>query len=286
LRRGSDSQSVVTSTLLTYACDVTRARLTARQLPASLAPLVQELELRRPRVVTDLALAEAIEAAGSQLDADVAAERLVKSGWLLPLRTRRSWEFAPAARAGRLSAGDDWIEVRALLAHDPGAPIAVGFESAVWLLGFSSHQPSTPVYAHRAQWRPPRSLGHLRSVTFDWRLPAVVRGGLPVLQAATVVVAAAARPHLQGDWANADDWLPEAFRATTPNDVLSEASGRAAATLIRLGYLAEWSGREDVADLVAVGLRGRLPVSYLGPRDRPRRWANRWRLYDSLLPKR
>ena len=78
----------------------------------------------------------------------------------------------------------------------------------------------------------------------------------------------AERPAAQGNWANADDWLPETFRAVTPDDVLAEAAGRKVSTLARLGYLAEWSGRDDVADEVEALLPGRLPVIFLGPRDR------------------
>lgn len=109
--------------------------------------------------------------AETPLAPDTAAERLVRLGWLLPLRKRDAWEFAPAARAGRLSGGDPWIELRAVLAHDAAAPVAVAFESAVWELGHSSHQPTRPVVAHRPGWRSPRALD-ARAVTFDWRVPA------------------------------------------------------------------------------------------------------------------
>ncbi|MBI4730068.1 MAG: hypothetical protein HY775_11325 [Acidobacteria bacterium] len=223
---------------------------------------------------------------GLRLSADVAVDRLVRLGWLLPLRTRDSWEFAPAARAGRFRSGDPWIELRALLQHEPDAPVAVAFESAAWVLGHSSHQPSVPVLAHRRGWRPRRSLGGMRTVTHEWALPLRTVSGLPVWCEATVVVAAADRPAAQGDWANADDWLPETFGATTPDEVLAEASGRRASTLARLGYLAEWSGRRDIADRVAELLPSRLPVSSLGPRDSRDRWSKRWRLYDALLPTR
>jgi hypothetical protein len=91
---------------------------------------------------------------------------------------------------------------------------------------------------------------------------------------------------LRGDWHNANDWLPETFRATTPDDVLTEAKGRGKATVARIGYLAEWSHRFDMADALDDLLPARRPVVYLGPREEKGRWANRWRLYDSLLPNR
>ncbi|MGH8996090.1 MAG: type IV toxin-antitoxin system AbiEi family antitoxin [Acidimicrobiales bacterium] len=243
------------------------------------------MELRQPTVVTRALLEEIASSTGTGLPEKALVDRLVRLGWLLPLRKRDTWEFAPAARAGRYSSGDPWIEVRGLLEHQPDAPVAVAFDSAVWELGHSTHQPTQPVLAHRRGWRAPEALG-VRMVTFEWLLPARSVRGLPVWREATVLAAAAERPAAQGDWANADEWLPETFRAVTPDDVLAEAAGRRVSTLARLGYLAEWSGRDDVADEIEALLPGRLPVTTLGPRGRRDRWSRRWHVYDALLPLR
>jgi hypothetical protein len=256
-----------------------------RSLPSSLAPVVEELELRQPTVVTGALLSEIANQARVSLAPDVLADRLVRYGWLLPLRKRDTWEFAPAARAGRYPSGDPWIELRALLQHDPGAPVAVGYESAVWELGHSAHQPTVPVLAHRRGWRPPRALD-ARVATFEWRLPSRPIRELPVWTEPTIVVAAAHRPAAQGNWGNADDWLAATFSAATPEEVRREAHGRSVSTLARLGYLAEWSGRGDIAGQVEELLPDRLPVTFLGPRDRRDRWSKRWRVYDALLPER
>jgi hypothetical protein len=73
----------------------------------------------------------------------------------------------------------------------------------------------------------------------------------------------------------------------TPEEVLTEAKGRKISTLARLGYLAEWSGRDDVTDEIEALLPAHLPVTSLGsPRDRRDRWSRRWHLYDALLPRR
>jgi hypothetical protein len=259
-----------------------------RPVPSSLAPVVEGLELRQPVVVTRALLGDVAAEASVDLSVPVIAERLVRLGWLLPLRTRDAWEFAPAARAGPYRSGDPWIELRAMLAHDPEAPVAVAAESAVWELGHTARQPDKPVLAHRPGWRRPKSLGvrTLRTVSFDWHLPTAEVKGLPVWIEATIVVAAAHRPGAQGDWANADEWLPQAFRAVSLDDVLAEATGRSAATLARLGYLAEWSTRPDIASRVEELLPTRLAVTFLGPRDRRDRWVRRWHLYDALLPER
>ncbi len=255
-----------------------------RSIPPSLARVVEELELRQPTVVTRELLRTLGGEAGAPVEPDVVAERLVRLGWLLPLRKRDAWEFAPAARAGRIGAGDPWIELRALLAHQPDAPVAVAFESAVWELGHSSHQPTRPVLARRRGWRPPTALD-VRTVTFDWRLPVRTLRALPVWTEPTILVAAAERPAAQGNWGNADDWLPGTVRAAALGDVLAEAEGRRVSTLARLGYLAEWADRADLADEIEALLPSRLPVTFLGPRDRKARWSRRWGVYDAILPR-
>lgn len=103
---------------------------------------------------------------------------------------------------------------------------------------------------------------------------------------ATVLIAAAERPAAQGNWGNADDWLAGTFRAATAEDLLREAAGRRISTLARLSYLAESAGRNDVAEKIEALLPSRLPVTFLGPRDRRAQWSRRWRVYDSLLPQR
>ena len=273
-------------TRLAYAGYVKRDQLTTRTATASVAPVLAELELRQPSVVTSDLMADVVAAAGSHLVADAAVERLVRDGWLFPLRTQGAWEFIPASRAGRYPSGDAWIELRALLSRRPNAPVAVAFASAVWELGYSSHQPSRPTFAHRPGWRAPRALGAARSVSYNWRLPTWEKEGLPIWHPATVVVAAANRPDAQDDWGNADDWLPETMRATTPSDVLTEARDRSTVTLARLAYFAEWSGRHDIVEALTPLMPERLPVTFLGSRHPRGRWIKRWKLYDALLPAR
>lgn len=256
-----------------------------RTLPKSVAGVVQELELRQPSVVTRALLSDIAKFSGTQMSEKVLVDRLVRLGWLLPLRTRDAWEFAPAARAGRYPSNNPWTELRALLEHEPDAPVAIAFDSAVWELGHSTHQPSRPILAHRRGWRSRKSLD-VRLATFEWHIPVRVIKGLPVWQEATVLVAMAERPLAQGNWGNADDWLPETFRAAVLDEVVEEAAGRNVSTLARLGYLAEWSGRDDVADQIEARLVAPLPVTTIGPRDQRDRWNKRWRVYDALLPRR
>jgi hypothetical protein len=259
-------------------------QMQTRSIPASVAPVLENLELEQPEVVTTELLRDLLRRAHSHLTASEVAERLVRQGWLLPLRRRDSWEFVPAARAGRLRGGDPWIEVRGLLRHQPDAPIAVAGESALWERGHTTVPPTTPVMGHRPGWRPPSVLD-VRTLSFGWALPTDVMRGLPVWRDATTLVAAAHRPGSQRNWSHAEDWLRRAFEGVSVEEVLKESEGRATSTLSRLGYLAEWAGRADVADAIFVDLPSDLPVTFLGPRKaRKKRWNKQWRVYDTLLP--
>lgn len=74
------------------------------------------------------------------------------------------------------------------------------------------------------------------------------------------------------------------FRAAKFDDVIAEARGRSVTALARLGYLAEWADRNDIAAQIEKMLPSRLPVTFLGPRDSRKRWNQRWRVYDANLP--
>lgn len=149
---------------------------------------------------------------------------------------------------------------------------AIGFSPTAAVI--SSHQPDRAVPAHRRGRRPPPSLG-ARGVAFDWRVPTKTVRGLPVWMQATILVAAAERPAAH-NWRNADDWLDGTFRAATAEDLLREAEGRRTSTLARLGYLAQWATRNDMAEAVEALLPSRLPVTLLGPRDRRAQWSRHW----------
>lgn len=71
------------------------AQTQTRPVPARPAPVLEELELRQPVVVTRSLLTEILAQTQVSLPPEATAERLVRLGWLLPLRTRGAWEFAP-----------------------------------------------------------------------------------------------------------------------------------------------------------------------------------------------
>jgi hypothetical protein len=46
--------------------------------------------------------------------------------------------------------------------------------------------------------------------------------------------------------------ITDTFRVATAEDLLRETGGRRISTLARLGYLAEWAGRNDIAEPPAI----------------------------------
>ena len=74
--------------------------MTARASTRSLSRLLEVLELEQPRVVTRRDLEEWAREADIRWPTNVVLQRLRERGWLLDLKTRGVWEFAPAARAG------------------------------------------------------------------------------------------------------------------------------------------------------------------------------------------
>jgi len=255
--------------------------MTVRSTPPGLAPLLELMELEQPRVLTVAGLAEYARQAGVDWPIHVIAQRLRERGWLLPLATRGVWEFAPAARAGAFGSGDPLIELRAVLARDPEAPLAAAAESAAYLLGLSSRRPEIECVAAPAGFRPPKSLASYRLVRWSAATPPVQREGLPVWSPPTLVAFMAARPGGYRDWPNVGEWLVQAASAVSVDELLRELEGQSAGSWARAGYLLSRGG----AALSAAALMQRAPKGagpyYLGSRDIPGRYSAAFDVIDS-----
>lgn len=255
--------------------------MTVRSIPQGLAPVLEALELEQPRVVTSGALADYARAAGVDWSTNVIAQRLRERGWLLPLRTRGVWEFAPAARAGAFGAGDPLIELRAVLARDPDTPLAVAAESAAYLLGLASRRPETEAISAPPGFRVPRSLAVFRAVRWTPVSPVASRDGLPVWSPATLLAFMSSRPSAYHDWPNVGEWLPDAASSVTLDGLVDELEGRSPGSWARAAYVLERGGSTDMARaLVARAPKGPGP-HYLGDRSAQGRYSARYDVIDS-----
>jgi hypothetical protein len=224
-----------------------------------------------------------MDRAGVNLSVDVVAERLQRHGWLLPLRTRGAWEFAPGSRAGAFGSGDPFIEIRATLARRPDFPAAVAYESAVWLHNLSDRSPDRHVLSIPESESVPHALRDFRVTRIQPALDLVRIRDLPVWRLESIVVLIGARPTSFGDWPNLDAWFVNASRRGDPEAIASELAHRSRAAWMRTGYLLEWAGNHDLADRIRDAAPAGSGPFYLGDRDRPGRYSSKWLVVDSLL---
>ena len=257
--------------------------MTSRSAPSSVAPVLSELELENPQIVTRQMLAAFLDRAGVNLRVEVVAERLQRHGWLLPLRTRGAWEFAPGSRAGAFGSGDPFIELRATLARRSDFPAAVAYESAVWLHNLSDRSPNRQVLSIPKSESVPHSLRDFRVTRVQPVLDTVGIRDLPVWSLESVVVLIAARPTSFGDWPNLDNWFVSAARRADHDAIVCELAHRPRAGWMRTGYLVEWAGNHDLADRIRDAAPAGSGPFYLGARDRPGRYSSKWQVMDSLL---
>ena len=112
-----------------------------RSMSAALAPIVEQLELEQPEIVTLRELTAIAAQFGIATAPALIAHRLRERGWLLSTGINGAWEFAPGAHAGPHSRGGLLIPVRAALALTPDLPVAMALNSAAWAYGIADRQP-------------------------------------------------------------------------------------------------------------------------------------------------
>ncbi len=257
-----------------------------RSLPASLARVVEELELRQPQIVTKGILADIGSKHGLRKSPEAIAYRLQKHGWLLSLKTKGAWEFAPASRAGPISSGDPFLELRATLLLRPKLKVAVAYESAAWLHKLMGRIPEKQVLAIPRGITPPPAFGAFRITRYWGKLgPDAVRD-LPVWRLETLLVLIAAFPAAFRAWPTIQEWLPGAASKVDENLVLEELSDLKPAAWARAGYIFEVAGKRDLAYTLHKDLNTRMRPRgpfYLGPRRARGRYSKYWDLLDSAL---
>lgn len=277
----------------------------ARLVPRGLAAVIAELELVSPEIVTREGIAEALTAAGDPRADDPArvaavVDGLRRHGWLLPLRPRGVWEFAPASRSGPFRSGDPFTEMRAALSVRPGLQAAIAMESAAFRRGLAEHPPVPDVLVI-PKGLPPHSVLSLRSyrlVRLDLPEEATTQvRGLYMHTVAALVASMAWRPTEYGDWPNVRTWLPDAAaRLAAANPGLPDGglTGRGGlisllkdaphAAWARAAYLLRAGAQPAAAEAVLAAAPSRAPGPfYLGPRSRGAQYDHTTGVYDAML---
>lgn len=236
----------------------------ARSLSRSLAPVVEELELEQPRVVTlgQIAGIAARTAAGEVVgESRRIAYELQRRGWLGRLRTTNAWEFLPGARAGPFGSGDRFIDLRAQLSLKPEMTIALAMESAAGLNRLAQRAPDQEVVWLPARRELPKALRGFRLVHVDLPGEAINRvDGLPVWRVEALLVGVATKPPSYRDLAGLAQWLPDSGPRVDEDLLLACLAHANASTKQRTIYLLQLAERPDLAEDLAGRFRPSVPV--------------------------
>jgi hypothetical protein len=249
-----------------------------RTIPASLAPVLEQLELEQADLVTMSRLDELVRSAGIGTETRTVAARLRERGWLLPTGQRGVWEFVPAAVAGAYSRGGPTRLLRAALAR-MAIPCGLTFQAAAWALGLADRAPARVEVAAADNRAAVRLPGALDVSVFAPRLPYGTAKGVPVLRPASVLTHMATSPSRVRSWSSALEWLPDMAAEATPDGLLAELDARAATVSARLGYLLQGL-RPDIAARIT----GPTTKTWFGPRRKVIHHDSRWQVADTLLP--
>lgn len=252
-----------------------------RSLSKQLAPLVAELELRQPTLVTLDELALLAEEFGLRTPAKVVAARLRATGWLLRTVQRGIYEFAPGSHAGPFGHGDPFIDLRAAMRAERG-PLVVALHSALWLHGMAERAPDRHELAVPVGATVPESVKRqMRVVHFSARLPAADIDQLPVHQPSTILVHLAAKPGDVRGWMTFAEGLAELAARSPVDDLERELEGRPGTVRPRLAYILS-----GVAPAVADRLQPARPesVTWFGRSRTSRRFDKRFNVADGVLP--
>jgi hypothetical protein len=257
---------------------------TTRSIPSRLASLVEDLELEQPKVVTVKQLDALAGRHRLSLTGNQVGYELRRLGWLLNLRTKGAWEFAPAARAGAFGGGDRHVELRAVLGIDRNFPGVLAMESAAVALGLGARVPQKEVLTLPPGRRLPKSLD-------DWRVVRLAFGGhaseiingLPTWRVESLLCGMAARPDGFQDWPNVGGWLGSAVSRSDMSVVRQLLDGHAMAVWRRTAYLMAFGGNGAAGDtLMEAAPEGKGPIHF-GPRNRPSVFDAHFGVVDSVL---
>jgi AbiEi antitoxin C-terminal domain len=242
----------------------------ARTIQRSVADVIEQLELDGDLLITADRLATAMRHAG--LDGDEPhvrrlAYELQRAGWLGQLRTRHVWEFLPGARGGAYSAGDRFIEFRALRAADPTWRGALAMESAATVLGLAQRLPEQEVVALPDNQPLPKSLrGAWRYVRIELSAAGLTTiDGLPSWNLEGLIVGIAARPSSYKDVPGLAQWLPQVDEIVNTDTIIALLADMPRATAQRAAYLLGASGNHD-AKFEVIGAYPATEAAWLGPR--------------------
>lgn len=261
--------------------DTNKVVIMLRTISESLSPILEDLELDRPQLVSLADLRAMCERHRIGTEPRVVASRLKQKGWLVATPQRGVWEFAPAELAGSYSSADPLLALKAFNIAHPESRNALRGQSAAWALGLADRAPSTisVAFEERPKVKIPPDLA---PVTFMPRNPVRFTRGVNVLGPASIVTQMAERPSSVRSWQSAAEWLPDVAFEVDERELLKELEGRPSSVAQRTGYLLQGM-RPDLAAAVA-DTYATQAVAKMGTSEAPIRYDQKWMVSDALLP--
>lgn len=253
----------------------------SRTIPEGLAPILEDLELNRPQLVSLADLRTMCERHHIGTEPRVVALRLKQRGWLVATPQRGVWEFAPAELAGPYTSADPLLPLKAFNIAHPGCRNALCGQSAAWALGLADRVPST-ISVVFEEWPKVKTPSELTVATFTPQARVRSTRGVSALGPASIVVQMAERPSAVRSWQSAIEWLPDVAFEIDESELLKELKGRPNSVAQRTGYLLQGL-RPDLAAAVADAYTARTTVR-MGAAEDPIRYDRNWMVSDALLP--
>lgn len=247
-----------------------------------MAPVLERLELERPKLVTISDLAPILEEAGIRSPAKIVAARLRDKGWLLETGQRGVWEFAPAEVAGPYSSFDPLLPFASMKAAHPEDECALTMQTAAWALGLADRVPERIEIAFAdgiPAWKAPDKV---RVLAFRSNLPLATAKDTPCLSPEAIIVHMTSRPTAVRSWGSAFEWLPDVTYEMGIGRTIEELRGRPSSISARTGYLLQGM-RPDVAEAIWEA-HPPSAKNRFGPRGTAMRNNERWKISDTLLP--
>lgn len=255
-----------------------------RTISDTLAPIIEQLELKGSRVVV---LDDLRAYRTNAPDATIrrTAHELVQRGWLEPLAVKGAYEFIPGSAAGVYRSGDPWLDLKAALRIHADLKVQIGLSSAAWLRGLKARAPSRHIVFAARKPKPPPSLSKVYTLvkTDENRLFGVEQlQGLPVATIERLFVEAVWRPDLLNLRSNVG-WLSKIMVDTNPIVVIEYLERLSIKSVwSRAGYLAEIVGYSELEDLILTRCSSFAGPYYLGDSSRKDHYVSRWSLYDNI----
>jgi len=239
----------------------------ARTISASLAPVIEQLELHGDLVMSTDRLAKVLQSMGNDDEPRRLAYELQRAGWLGSLRTRGAWEFLPGARGGAYGSGDRFIEFRAQHLVDSTWPGVLAMESAASVLGLAQRIPEREVLALPPEVELPKALvGNWRVVSLA--LPhqsGTTVDRLPTWNLEGLIVGIATRPSAYRDMPGLGQWLPLATGRIDLDRLVGLLEASPSSATQRVAYLLAAGGNLEASSAI-LSVYPPSGVAWLGPR--------------------